>query len=245
VLTDFENALRLNPTLLISTLLIALVLFFVLGVLIGNVTAMKILVRLGIPVLSGKVVKDYRVHHSLNKDVLGWLQVPNVCYAPIMSRTDGFYKTHNALKKENSHGEIFLSDGKNSFDLRAIALQSKNSFPDLSIIVGSAEVRSTSTRSAQFTCLKKYVITDLKSLNPDIYILDNGRLRVFNLLFATEMGLETKQTIKFTDRVSFIKSMRELSYLDTGRSADDSVIILSGSTDIDTMLVFLVEKKEV
>jgi hypothetical protein len=243
VLLDISEVLRLNPMLFVLIFAVSFVLFFVLGILFGNVTAMKLLTWLGLPILSGKIAKDFRVASSLNRDVVGWLKIPDTCYAPVMLYTEGFYKTHNFMKRENEHGELHLSGGRNSLDLRGIANKSDNLFSDLSLIIGSASVRSTSARNAQLTCVRKYILTDLKKHNPDIFIIDKGRLRVFTLLFATEMGLDNQKSLSFSSRESFIRGMRDISYFDTFKPSTNDILILSGSTDIDTMLVFLVEKE--
>jgi hypothetical protein len=245
VLNAFVVAAGNNPVLVIFMVILFFVVFFALGVAIGNVTAMRLLLKFGFPVLSGKIVKDYRLLRSVSKDGAGWLKVPDICYAPIMFDQDGLYKKSDYRKRESVKGELYLSDGKSSLDLRGIAHKSDKGIPDLSMIIGSSSIRGNNLRDSQFTNLKKYVNTDLKKHHPDILLIDYGKLRIFNLAFAVEVGLEQKQRVGFTDRASFIKSMQETAYIDTGRSCDNDVIILSGSTGIDTLLVFLVEKSEV
>lgn len=219
------------------------VFFFIIGVMIGNVTTMRILHAFGIPAFSGKILKDYRVLKSINKDGIGWLHIPDTCYSPVMVCSDGFYKTHNFKKKESKYGELYITDSKNTFDLQKIANKSDNGIKDLTIINGSTSVLSRNIKRCKFTYLKKYTNSDLKNRFPDIYLVDNGKLRIFNLLFAVEIGLENRKVIKFTDRATFIKAMRGMAYVDTGRSADNDIIILSGSNGIDTLLMFLVEKE--
>jgi hypothetical protein len=220
-----------------------IVIFLILGVLIGNVTAMKILSNMGISVFSGKPLRDYKVMKSVNADVIGWIQIPNTCYNPIMLSKDGFYTNHNSKGVESKRGEIFLTTGHNAYDLDHIAKPSNNGFKDLSVFKGTATSRLESMRESKFTYLKKYINSDLKKTNPDICIVDNGKLRLFNLLFAVELGLEDRKAFKFTDRASFLATMRKGAFLDTLAPTDNDIIILNGSTGIDTMLVFLVEKE--
>lgn len=233
-----------NPFYCIGAVLVGLVIFFVLGVLMGNVTAMKVLVKWGIPVFSGKINRDYRMLHAVNKDGIGWLHIPSTCYSPVMTSKKGFYKKHNFMGGDSYRGELFVSESSTSSNLASIRNHSDNAVHDLSIIEGSVAVRTTSVRAAKFTFLKKYVNTDLRNTNPDIFLYDKDRIRVFHFLFAVEKELENRMALKLTDRTSFLNSMREMSYLDSGKPFENDVLILSGKTDIDTMLVFLVEKTE-
>lgn len=241
----YKDLLIENPLITGMMFISFIVIFLILGVLVGNVTALKILTRLGVPVMSGKVERDYRVQKSINKDVIGFINIPDTCYNPIMLCKNGLYKNHNIKGIENTRGELYLSDGSNSFSLNNIANKSDNGFKDLSVIMGTSSSRRDSLRETKFTFLKKYINTDLKKNYPDISIVDNGKLRFFNLLFAVELGLEDRKEFKFSDRDSFIATLRKNSFFDTGKKAERDVIILNGSTGLDTMLVFLVEKEGV
>lgn len=232
---------------IILFLLIAVVLVGVILALLiirGNLYIMRFFVYLGFPLLSGNVSKDYRLLRSFNNDVVGWLKIPNTCYAPVMLSDGLFYKTHDYKKNTNSHGELHISNNLGSQDLRRIAYPSSGDIGDLTIIDGSASVRSTNIRESKLTLLNRYILSDLKHLYPDIHLLDKGRMRIFNLLFAVELKIENRQKFKFTDRESFISSLRESAFVDTGYEANNSIVILSGSTGLDTLLVFMVEKED-
>lgn len=236
---DFGSLSLFGIVLIIA---ITITLLFVLGLMTGNVTTMRLFNRLGIHVFSGKIAKDYRLVKSINKDTVGWIHIPDTSYSPIMKSNGGVYKSKDYLKRPSTKGELYVSDGRNSFDLSNIANKSDNTFTDLTIIMGSSAVRNMSIRECKFTLLKKYLNTDLKQRHPDIIVIDNGKQRIFNLLFAVELGLENRKKFKFTDRTSFLESMKEMAFVKTDKSYDKDVLILNGSTGLDTILVFLVEK---
>lgn len=241
----YRDLLTEKPLITLMLFMSCIIIFLVLGVMVGNITALKILTRLGVPVMSGKVYRDYKVQKSINKDVIGFISIPDTCYNPIMLSKNGLYKNHNIKGIENNRGELYLAEGSNSFNLGTIAKKSDNTLKDLSVIMGTSASRRDSLRETKFTFLKKYINTDLKKNYPDISIIDNGKLRLFNLLFAIELGLEDRKGFKFSDRDSFISALRKNSFFDTGKKAERDVIILNGSTGLDTMLVFLVEKEGV
>lgn len=246
----YEAVTRLvgeNLLVVIIVLVLVFISSIAVGVLIGNTTAMKILIRFGIPVYSGKPHKDYKLLKTANNDGVGWLSVPDTVYAPIMCECNGKYRKLTFLNKESSSGELVLSEGQKSLNLKSIAKPStdpNNLFHDLAIIEGSSLIKTENIRYSQFTRLRKYINSELRNYYPDIVLIDNGKKRIFNLLFTVELGIENRKKIKFTDRESFILSMRKMAQFNSQRSADNNIIILSTSTVIDTLLVFLVEKED-
>lgn len=230
-------------SILIGVMALTVALLF--GVMIGNATTLRLLTNLGIPVLTGNVEKDFKLVKSFNQDSLGWLSVPNTCYSPIMVENEGVYKYKNYLHREDIRGELYLAEDFNSISLTSIAKENNNAntFSDLSIIKGSSAIKSVNLRQCRFTLLRNYVNSDLTKHHPDIIVYDKGRKRIFNLLFAVELGIENRKKFKFSDRGSFITSLRDLSFYDTGRDIDNDIIILHGVTSIDATLVFLVEKE--
>lgn len=222
---------------------IFLILFIVLGVVLGNTIVLRILMTFGAHVLSGRPVKDFRALRKRNKDCVGWISIPDTCYAPIMADLDGKYKKKDALGRDVTYGELMLADDKQAQNLKSIGKPSDNKIHDLAIIKGSSASRIATPRGAQFTWLRKYVNTDLKKYSPDVLIVEEGKERVFDVAFAVELGIEDNQRIVFTDRESFLRSMQNLAYVRTGRKLDNDVVILSANNPIDTMLVFLVERQ--
>lgn len=201
---------------------LAVLLTLVLGVITGNVTTLKLLNKLKISILSGNPLKDYRVHRH---DVLGWIKVPNVCYAPVLSSKD--------------RGGIYV-DTPESLKKIARVSDSGKVFSDLTVINGSMMVLGTNLRNAQFTYMKRYINSDLRKYHP-VIIVDGGKLRRFNFLFSVEMGIEKAQKLAFKDRDTFLTSMRSLATIDSGLPFDKDVLILRGVSDIDVLIVFLVE----
>lgn len=232
-----------NPLAVLIVIGCAILLSLLVGAMMGNVTTLKLLNKLGLQILSGKVLKDYRLIKSFNEDTIGWLHIPDTCYTPIMAHSKGKYKGVNYFNHTNKNGELYLSDTHGAMDLAQIAYPSDSMFGDLSIIKGSSSVRSDNIRKAKFTYLRKYINSDLKKYYPNVSLVDNGKERIFNLLFAVEMGLEDRKAFRVTDRSSFIEDMRKLAFYDSKREGKGNIIILNGSDRIDSTLVFLVERE--
>lgn len=214
----------------------------IFGVLTGNTFVLRLVTMFGLPVYSGKIAKDFRVARSFNKkDVLGWLSIPGVCYAPVLADREGFYYTHTFKKKESNHGEVCISTRRSHHNIMSLGRESNHEFKDLTVLRGSVLVRTSSIRFSQFSSLKQYTNTDLRKRSPIVTLLDSGKVRNFEFLFAVDIGIEEKKRLMFTDRSSFIQSMRDIAYVDVGKPADQDVLILTGGTDIDTSYVFLKE----
>lgn len=226
----------------ISFPLLLIIFFFaalVVSALCGNITGMRILIRLRIPIFSGRLKKDFKALHSINKDVIGWLKVPGVCYAPVMQDNQGQYLKMNYLREESEDGELYLSENVSSKNLSSIAKETNNQFHDLSIIVGSAMVRHRRQRDSQFTYIPRYIRAERTK---DVVLFDGRKERFYELLFVVDMGLEHTKEIKFKSREEFLKSMRKIAVVDTGKDIKNNILILKASTNIDNTLVFLVEK---
>lgn len=229
--------------LMLIVFLVLLVLLFAYLLIRGNLLALKLLNRLGFTVLSGQPERDYRLLRAFNPDLIGWLSIGNTCYAPILSASKGFYRRHDYRRRPSSHGELHISDGNNTLDLQHIARPSTGSaLADLTIVSGSALVHSSSLRQCQFTLLSRYILSDLKNSYPTVVVCDKGKLRFFEFLFAVKIGIEDRKSFQFSDRASFLSSLRALAFVDSGRQLDHTVILLNASSVLDTLLVLLVEK---
>lgn len=224
----------------------AIIFFILLGIIFGNTLILRVLMGMGLPVLSGKILRDYRATKRLNGETLGWISIPNVCYAPIMQGKDGFYKNHDFRRKESTYGELVLSYDKSHTALRSIANPNieGNCLPDLTVVVGSTIVKSRNLRTVQFTLLRRLINTHLRNKESSVTVIDKEKSRKFSLLFAVEMGIEQKRNIKYSDRKGFIESMRSFAIIDSKKPPEGNILILSGVTEIDNLLLFLIESKE-
>lgn len=90
--------------------------------------------------LMEKMARDYFRLKSKNKHVAGWINVPNVCYYPIMLGKDNqFYLTHNEYDRYWSNGSIFMNTA------------SGGNFDDMVLLHGH-HLRS----GRMFGCLEKF-----------------------------------------------------------------------------------------
>jgi hypothetical protein len=214
-----------------------------LGVARGNVTAIRLCLRIGIPAHSTYAESDFKASSAVNSDVKAWLHIPGVCYSPVMLENNGYYRKHNVLKKESITGELHLYSNRGSYDFSHIAneVPESRSITDLAVIRGSSMIRKANPRLAQLSMIRRYTNSDLRKHHPSIKLVDNGVTVIYTFLFSVEVSLENQMKIAITDRSSFIQSMREISNVDSGLSAENNIIILSGNTGIDNTLIFLVE----
>ena len=225
-------------------LILFLVIFLFLGILTGNSFVLRLFMRMGIHLLCGNPEKDFRALRKFNPDCIGWLSIPETCYAPIMRDKDGFYRKKDALGRESTYGELILADDSRARALRGIGKVSLNEIGDLAMIIGSSESRLTTKRGVQFTWLRKYVNSDLKQVEPNIILIDNGRKRIFRVAFSVELGIEqNKRGISYMDRDTFLQGMLKFSGVNKHFTFDSNVLILNALSPLDSMLVFLVEQK--
>lgn len=224
----------------IIILLVCIVITFFLLVLIGNLTAMKILAKLGIAVFSNRIITDSKLLNYMNKDGVCWIRIPDICYSPIMTYSNGFYKNHNYIKKENMFGELFISGDVKANKLLELGMQDDNFIKDLSIIKGNYNGLGNNMRKANFSLLRKMgeKIKDKGILS----VCENGRVRYFYPVAMIDRGLNEKHSFRFKDRTEFIKSFLEFSKIKVDNFRyEKPMIILECKTDVDIVMVLLVE----
>lgn len=221
-------------------LLSCIIITFFLLVLIGNLTAMKILAKLGLAVFSNKVVPDSKLLRYMNKDGLCWISIPDICYSPVMAYSDGFYKNHNYLGKDNLYGELYVSGDLKANKLLELGMKDDNIVKDLSIIKGNYNGIGNNLRKANFSLLRKMSqkIRDKGVLK----ICENGKTRYFYPIAMIDRGLNERHSFRFKDRTEFIKSFLEFSKVKVDNFRyDKPMIILECKTDVDIVMVLLVE----
>ena len=228
----------------IVLLIMALTVGFCILVVIGNLTAMKFLAKNGVAVFSHNIEKDCKLLNYVNKEGAGWLKISEVCYSPVMENCDGKYKNHNFLQKPNKFGEIYLSDSKKAMKLQEFSKDKDSNikFKDLTIIKGKPQGNGTDLRHTNFSLLRKikYHIQN----SQDIQICEEGVVRNFKPVAMMEMGIDENKPIKFTNREEFLSSFLDISDIKMIKKVpQETVILLECRTDIDIVMVLLVENK--
>lgn len=237
-----------NPSLLIMFLLLLLVMVgfgFVFLVLIGNLSAMKFLAKNGVAVFSRKIDTDYQLLNYVNKEGVGWLHIPNIIYAPIMLYSSGLYKDHNFLKKSSLYGEIFISEGESSKELSKIGKKSSDkNIKDLTLIRGSAKGNQSDLRHANFSSLGKVV--EIIEDNDIVTIYEESGQRIFYPVAVVDITKGDTHKFEYTSRDKFIDSILNMAKLVTKQkyNKNNDAILLQCKTEIDTLLVLLIEKGE-
>lgn len=230
---------------MVCILILCVVISFFIMVLIGNLSAMKFLAKHGVAVFSHNIIKDSKLLNYVNKEGIAWLKIPEICYSPIMENSDGKYRNHNFLQKENRYGELYVSNNKSAQALKDFAIKTDNVIQDLTIIKGSPFGNGTDLRHANFSLLRK-IKYNIKDGTP-ITLCENGKLRYFKAFSMLETGIEEKLVFKYTNREEFLKSFLFLSNTSNIiRVPKETVIFLECRTDIDLVMIMLVEvnKKE-
>lgn len=217
--------------------------FFIL-VLMGNLSAMKLLAKNGLAVFSHNIIKDSKLLNYVNREGACWLSVPDICYSPVMYNCDGKYKNHNFLQKENRFGELYLSDSRKVEKLKEISLSCKFVVKDLMTIKGVALGNGTDLRHANFSYLRKISQSIKENVDLDIQLCENGVIRHFKPVSMIDMGLSDKHIFKYDTRDNFLQSLLDFSKIKIiTRAPKENVVFLECQTDIDIVLVMLIEKE--
>ena len=237
-----------NPNLLIMVLLLIVVFIgfgFVFLVQMGNLSAMKFLAKNGVAVFSKNIEKDYKLLNYVNKEGVGWIHIPNIIYAPIMTYSNGLYTDHNFLKKSSLYGEIFITETDSMKEVDKIRKEDRDLIlKDLTLIRGSAKGKQMDLRHANFSSLSKVVETIAEKGIVNVYE-EKGK-REFYPVAVVDITKGNTHKFEYTSREKFIDSIIGLSKVQTKQNynKDNNVILLQCKTEIDTLLVLLIEKGE-
>lgn len=235
----------LNATIIIIGFIIiiaCLVLGFFALVLMGNLFAMKFLAKNGLAVFSNNIVTDCKLLNYVNKEGKCWLSISDICYSPVMEYCDGKYKNHNFLQKENMFGELFISGDTKAKKLLNLGLQDDHIVKDLSIIKGNYKGIGHNLRHANFSLLRKMSVK-IKEKGI-VKLCENGQMRYFYPVAMVDMGLNERHSFKYKTRKEFLQSFLDLAKVkETSFRLDKPVIILESKTDVDIVMVLLVEKE--
>lgn len=229
-----------NPMLLFSFIIFILFLLFItlfIAVLSGNLLAMKLLAKMGVAVFSRNIKKDYKLLNFVNKDGVAWINIPGVCYAPIMKFSEGKYKKYNFLSKRSKYGELYISENNSSKLLKSMSNESNLEVGDLTIIRGMPFGDVDNMRHSNFSLLRK-----CKNLDGFIEIAQKNVLKEYTVVGYFELQLGEKHIFEYRNRSEFLDLLtkyREDSNILMNKDRD--IIILQCKTDIDTVLVILQE----
>ena len=178
----------------------------------------------------------------VNKEGKCWLSISDVCYSPVMEYCEGKYKNHNFLQKENMFGELFISGDTKAKKLLNLGLQDDHIVKDLSIIKGNYKGIGHNLRHANFSLLRKMSVK-IKEKGI-VKLCENGQMRYFYPVAMVDMGLNERHSFKYKTRKEFLQSFLDLAKVkETSFRLDKPVIILESKTDVDIVMVLLVEKE--
>lgn len=220
---------------------LVIILYLILGVIRGNSSVLSLFLKMGFLIYSGKPKRDYAFIKKKNEDVKGFLSIPNTVYAPVFPYSNGKYRYHDFMGRKNTLGELIIDESDLSQSLKPLSLTPSGVFGDLTIIKGSMSNRASSIANSKFSSLIRYVNTDLKKQHPIISLRNDNKVINYKLVFALEMSLENKKPLDFSTRDKFLASLRKIAFYDTREPIHTNVLILNGSTGIDSVLLILKE----
>lgn len=229
----------------IFAIIVAVLWFFLLAAM-GNLTCMKILAKNGLAVFCGDSKKDYKLLKFVNSEGVAWLSVPHVCYAPVMLNKNGFYRNHNFLKKENSHGELYLSKSNTAKAMKQFSRKTnKEGLRDLTVITGSPYSAGNSLRHSNFSNLERYAQEAIGGKAEDIEIYDSSGRRRFKIAMVVDITKGARQTaFKMNSRETILEGLKDTSIWNNGADlSDKEVILLRYYTNITNMTLIFYEVK--
>lgn len=224
--------------------ILCLVIGFFILVLMGNLSAMKFLAKNGLAVFCHNIIKDCKLLYYVNKEGACWLSIPEICYSPVMQNCNGKYKNHNFLQKENRFGELYIGDGIKDLELLKYSLPSNNKIADLTIIKGNAIGNGTDLRHANFSHLRKLSQYFVDNPSYEIELCEGDKIRKFEPVSMLDIALGDKHTFKYDSRDDFLSSVLQFSkHKVITQVPKQNVILLQCKTDIDIVVIMLVEKE--
>lgn len=145
----------------------------------------------------GQIANDYFEMKAKNDDTIGWINIPNICYYPVMYTGDQFYLRRDVNKKYKVSGTIFMN--KNSL----------GTFDNTALLHGHNMKNGT-----MFGSLSKYTYTDFFQENPCIEVFDGTNLyyyKPYTVLYIKD-GVEfIQQQYEGEVRTEYFKSLYERS----------------------------------
>lgn len=145
----------------------------------------------------GQIAADFFEVKGINSDTVGWLNVPNVCYYPIMYSGDQFYLRSDIYKNYKYSGSIFMNPN------------SLGDFNNTALLHGHNMKNGT-----MFASLKKYSYEDFFQTNPCVEVFDGNNLyyyKPYTVIYIKD-GVEfIKQQLEGEARTKYFESLYERS----------------------------------
>lgn len=149
--------------------------------------------------LMKQMATDYFNIHDANDDAVGWLNIPNIGYYPVvMGDTNQYYLTHNEYKEYTIYGVPFMNTS------------CKGSFKDIALIHGHHM-----KNGSMFGSLSKYKDQEFFQNNELITVFDGEYLyvyRPFTTMLYTDGTdeVKTNEMLK-NERKEYIQSLMDKS----------------------------------
>lgn len=213
----------------------------VIGILAstGNKGVLVWLSRLrGSPEFCGKGDVDFAVAKELNADVIGFLDIPDICYSPVMKNSSGEYVSRNLLGKDFVPGEFFVSSSKSALRLREISKSDERDIPDLTIINGGTARRSRKFMRNGFTQL---LGVKQKCNQKCVKLYEKDGVHTFIPRCVLDLEIGDGAVLSYRDKKSFVEGFRILSPGMLQVNEKHRVILLQCKTDITVVCVLLEE----
>ena len=145
----------------------------------------------------GQIAEDYFKLKKENNEVVGWINIPNVCFYPILYSGDQKYLRKDVYGNYSYAGSIFMN--KNS----------KGTFENTALLHGHHMKNGT-----MFAGLKQYEYEDFFRQNECIEVFDGKNLyyyKPYTVLYI-EDGVEfIEQQLEGEERANYFKSLYERS----------------------------------
>lgn len=177
-----------------------------------------------------KLIKNYEEIAKINKQVIGWIQIPNmvVDYPVLYAKDNEFYLTHNERNQKSKNGAIFLDASLDGV------------FGRINLIHGH-NLKS----GRMFGDLDLYKFKDFLEKNKEIKIVQNGEVKKYQVfsVFNFDAANEKIETgfAKEEEYQSYFKRLKKRSRFPlTAPSSIQSIIILNTCSYEFTNAHFLV-----
>ena len=145
----------------------------------------------------GQIANDYFSVKEINNDTVGWLNVPGVCYYPVMFSGDQYYLRKDIYKKYKYSGSIFMNE------------HSLGDFENTALLHGHNMKNGT-----MFASLKKYTYEDFFQNNACVEIFDGTNLyyyKPYTVLYIKDGVEYIEQQLHGERRAEYFKSLYERS----------------------------------
>ena len=125
-----------------------------------------------------KMAKDFFALKKKNKDLAAWINVPNVCYYPVMYTGDQYYLRKDVDGSYKYSGTLFMSK------------ESNGSFNDTAVIYGHHM-----NDGSMFGSLKQYEYEKFFSSNPETTVFDGEYFYTYKQ-YTTVYIVDGKESIR-------------------------------------------------